>query len=145
MGKTEETARARARGSVAPEPEVRRRLSLRRETDLLDEQTVLCGVRVFLAKFGFETLVEAGYQREIAYSGVCHKLELVVDLVCQGDLSYLRYSGSDTSEYANRTGDSGSLAIWSRGKRSKLPQRFRMVTLSQSGFWRIRLAELGSM
>ena len=73
------------------------------ETDLFGEQTVLCGGVSCLVKAGFETLVEAGYQPEIAYFEVFHELKLIVDLIYQGGLSYMRYSVSDTAEYGDYT------------------------------------------
>jgi ketol-acid reductoisomerase len=73
------------------------------ETDLFGEQTVLCGGVTALIKAGFETLVEAGYQPEIAYFEVCNELKLIVDLIYQGGLSYMRYSVSDTAEYGDYT------------------------------------------
>jgi len=73
------------------------------ETDLFGEQTVLCGGVSALIKAGFETLVEAGYQPEIAYFEVCNELKLIVDLIYQGGLSYMRYSISDTAEYGDYT------------------------------------------
>jgi ketol-acid reductoisomerase len=73
------------------------------ETDLFGEQTVLCGGVTSLIKAGFETLVEAGYQPEIAYFEVLHELKLIVDLIYQGGLSYMRYSVSDTAEYGDYT------------------------------------------
>jgi len=73
------------------------------ETDLFGEQTVLCGGVTSLIKAGFETLVEAGYQPEIAYFEVCHELKLIIDLIYQGGLSYMRYSVSDTAEYGDYT------------------------------------------
>ncbi len=69
------------------------------ETDLLGEQAVLCGGVTCLIKAGFETLVEAGYQPEIAYFECMHELKLIVDLLYQGGLSYMWYSVSDTAEY----------------------------------------------
>jgi ketol-acid reductoisomerase len=71
------------------------------ETDLFGEQTVLCGGVTSLVKAGFETLVEAGYQPEIAYFEILHELKLIVDLIYQGGLSYMRYSVSDTAEYGD--------------------------------------------
>jgi len=71
------------------------------ETDLFGEQTVLCGGVSSLVKAGFETLVEAGYQPEIAYFEVFHELKLIVDLMYQGGLNYMRYSVSDTAEYGD--------------------------------------------
>ena len=73
------------------------------ETDLFGEQTVLCGGISSLIKAGFETLIEAGYQPEIAYFEVCHELKLIVDLIHQGGLSYMRYSVSDTAEFGDYT------------------------------------------
>jgi len=73
------------------------------ETDLFGEQTVLCGGVTSLIKAAFETLVEAGYQPEIAYFEVLHELKLIVDLIYQGGLSYMRYSVSDTAEYGDIT------------------------------------------
>lgn len=74
------------------------------ETDLFGEQTVLCGGVSALVKAGFETLVEAGYQPEIAYFECLHELKLIVDLVYRGGLSYMRYSVSDTAEHGDYTG-----------------------------------------
>jgi ketol-acid reductoisomerase len=71
------------------------------ETDLFGEQTVLCGGVSELVKAGFETLVEAGYQPEIAYFECLHELKLIVDLMYQGGLSYMRYSVSDTAEWGD--------------------------------------------
>ena len=73
------------------------------ETDLFGEQTVLCGGVTSLIKYGFETLVEAGYQPEIAYFECLHELKLIVDLIYQGGLGYMRYSISDTAEYGDYT------------------------------------------
>jgi len=73
------------------------------ETDLFGEQVVLCGGVTSLIKTAFETLVEAGYQPEIAYFEVCHELKLIVDLIYQGGFSYMRYSVSDTAEYGDYT------------------------------------------
>ena len=71
------------------------------ETDLFGEQAVLCGGVSSLIKAGFETLIEAGYQPEIAYFEVCHELKLIVDLIYQGGLGYMRYSVSNTAEYGD--------------------------------------------
>ncbi len=73
------------------------------ETDLFGEQTVLCGGVSSLVKAGFETLIEAGYQPEIAYFECFHELKLIVDLMYQGGLNYMRYSVSDTAEYGDYT------------------------------------------
>jgi ketol-acid reductoisomerase len=74
------------------------------ETDLFGEQTVLCGGVSALIKAGFETLVQAGYQPEIAYFECMHELKLIVDLIYRGGLSYMRYSVSDTAEHGDYTG-----------------------------------------
>jgi ketol-acid reductoisomerase len=74
------------------------------ETDLFGEQAVLCGGVSALVKAGFETLVSAGYQPEIAYFECLHELKLIVDLMYQGGLSYMRYSISDTAEHGDYTG-----------------------------------------
>jgi len=71
------------------------------ETDLFGEQAVLCGGVSELIKAGFETLTEAGYQPEVAYFECLHELKLIVDLVYQGGLNYMRYSVSDTAEYGD--------------------------------------------
>src|SRR6187401_3368088 len=73
------------------------------ETDLFGEQTVLCGGATALVKASFETLVEAGYQPEIAYFECMHELKLIVDLFYEGGLAYMRYSVSDTAEYGDYT------------------------------------------
>src|SRR3954452_9080596 len=74
------------------------------ETDLFGEQAVLCGGVSALIKAGFETLVAAGYQPEIAYFECCHEVKLIVDLIYQGGLAYMRYSVSDTAENGDYTG-----------------------------------------
>ena len=73
------------------------------ETDLFGEQAVLCGGVTSLIKAGFETLVEAGYQPELAYFEVLHELNLIVKLLVQGGLSYMWYSVSNTAEYGGLT------------------------------------------
>ncbi|MEE9521447.1 MAG: ketol-acid reductoisomerase [candidate division NC10 bacterium] len=71
------------------------------ETDLFGEQTVLCGGLSALIKAAYETLVEAGYQPELAYFECLHEVKLIVDLFYQGGLAYMRYSVSDTAEYGD--------------------------------------------
>jgi ketol-acid reductoisomerase len=71
------------------------------ETDLFGEQAVLCGGVSHLVKAGFETLIEAGYQPEIAYFECLHELKLIVDLMYRGGLNYMRYSVSDTAEWGD--------------------------------------------
>jgi ketol-acid reductoisomerase len=74
------------------------------ETDLFGEQTVLCGGVSHLVKAGFDTLVEAGYQPEMAYFECLHELKLIVDLMYRGGINYMRYSVSDTAEHGDYTG-----------------------------------------
>ncbi len=73
------------------------------ESDLFGEQAVLCGGASELIRAGFETLVEAGYAPEIAYFECLHELKLIVDLIQEGGLGYMRYSVSDTAEYGDYT------------------------------------------
>ncbi|HVL80855.1 MAG TPA: ketol-acid reductoisomerase [Actinomycetota bacterium] len=73
------------------------------ETDLFGEQVVLCGGASELVRAGFETLVDAGYQPEIAYFECLHELKLIVDLMYEGGLSWMRYSVSDTAEFGDYT------------------------------------------
>lgn len=73
------------------------------ETDLFGEQVVLCGGLSALIKAGFETLVEAGYQPELAYFECLHEVKLIVDLVVEGGLANMRYSISNTAEYGDYT------------------------------------------
>ncbi len=73
------------------------------ESDLFGEQAVLCGGVTALVNAGFETLVEAGYQPEVAYFECLHELKLIVDLMYEGGESWMRYSVSDTAEYGDLT------------------------------------------
>ena len=73
------------------------------ESDLFGEQAVLCGGVTELIRLGFETLVEAGYQPEIAYYECLHELKLIVDLIYEGGLAGMRFSVSDTAEYGDLT------------------------------------------
>lgn len=73
------------------------------ETDLFGEQAVLCGGMTELVKMGFETLVNAGYQPEVAYFECLHEMKLIVDLMYEGGMSNMRYSISDTAEYGDLT------------------------------------------
>jgi len=73
------------------------------ESDLFGEQAVLCGGASELIRAGFQTLVEAGYDPEIAYFECLHELKLIVDLIYEGGLNYMRYSVSDTAEYGDYT------------------------------------------
>ena len=73
------------------------------ETDLFGEQVVLCGGTTELIRAAFDTLVEAGYQPEVAYFECLHELKLIVDLIYEGGISFMRYSISDTAEYGDMT------------------------------------------
>src|SRR5207245_4381372 len=73
------------------------------ETDLFGEQVVLCGGLVELIKASYETLVAAGYQPESAYFETLHEVKLIVDLIYEGGIANMRYSISDTAEYADMT------------------------------------------
>ena len=93
------------------------------ESDLFGEQSVLCGGVSALVKTAFETLVEAGYQPEIAYFECLHELKLIVDLFYQGGLSYMRYSVSDTAEYGDYTRGPRVIDAHVRGNDEADPQR----------------------
>jgi len=90
------------------------------ETDLFGEQCVLCGGLTSLIKAGFETLVEAGYQPEIAYFECLHEVKLIVDLIYQGGLSYMRYSISNTAEYGDLTRGSRIITEQTRAEMKKI-------------------------
>ncbi len=101
-GKAKETALAYAKGIGGTRAGVlETTFGEETETDLFGEQTVLCGGISQLIKAGFDTLVEAGYQPEVAYFECLHEMKLIVDLIYQGGLSYMRYSISDTAEYGD--------------------------------------------
>ncbi len=103
-GQAEQTALAYARGLGSLKAGViRTTFKEETETDLFGEQTVLCGGVSALITAGFETLVKAGYQPEIAYFECLHELKLIVDLIYQGGIKYMRYSVSDTAEYGDYT------------------------------------------
>ena len=103
-GKAKDTALAYAKGiGCSRAGVIETTFAEETETDLFGEQAVLCGGVTALIKAAFETLVEAGYQPEIAYFECLHELKLIVDLIYQGGLSYMRYSVSDTAEYGDYT------------------------------------------
>jgi ketol-acid reductoisomerase len=95
------------------------------ETDLFGEQAVLCGGVSALVKAGFETLVEAGYQPEIAYFECLHELKLIVDLMYQGGLNYMRYSVSDTAEHGDYTGGPRIITDQTRSEMKKMLAEIR--------------------
>jgi ketol-acid reductoisomerase len=95
------------------------------ETDLFGEQAVLCGGVSALIKAGFDTLVDAGYQPEVAYFECLHELKLIVDLVYQGGLNYMRYSVSDTAEYGDYTGGPRLVTDQTRAEMKKMLEEIR--------------------
>jgi ketol-acid reductoisomerase len=95
------------------------------ETDLFGEQAVLCGGVSALIKAGFNTLVEAGYQPEIAYFECLHELKLIVDLIYQGGLNYMRYSISDTAEHGDYTGGPRIVTDATRAEMKKMLQEIQ--------------------
>lgn len=107
------------------------------ESDLFGEQSVLCGGLTQLIRFGFETLVEAGYQPEIAYYECVHEVKLIVDLIFEGGLERMHYSISDTAEY-------GSHAVGPRVVDAHVKENMRSVlTAIQDGsFAREWIAEM---
>jgi len=90
------------------------------ETDLFGEQVVLCGGLSALIKSGFQTLVDAGYQPEIAYFECLHEVKLIVDLMYEGGISYMRYSISNTAEYGDLTRGSRIITDQTRGEMKKI-------------------------
>ena len=95
------------------------------ETDLFGEQAVLCGGVSALIKAGFETLVDAGYQPEVAYFECLHEVKLIVDLIYQGGLSYMRYSVSDTAEHGDYTGGPRIVTDATRQEMKKMLEEIR--------------------
>ena len=95
------------------------------ETDLFGEQAVLCGGVSELIKAGFETLVNAGYQPEVAYFECLHELKLIVDLIYRGGLSYMRYSISDTAEHGDYTAGPRIVTQQTRDEMKKLLAEIR--------------------
>ena len=101
------------------------------ETDLFGEQTVLCGGVSALVKAGFETLVEAGYQPEIAYFECLHELKLIVDLMYRGGLNYMRYSISDTAEHGDYTGGARLVTAETRAEMKRMLDDIRSGRYAQ--------------
>jgi len=102
------------------------------ETDLFGEQAVLCGGVSALIKAGFETLVDAGYQPEIAYFECLHELKLIVDLIYQGGLNYMRYSVSDTAEHGDYTGGPRIVTAETRAEMKRLLAEVRDGTYARA-------------
>ena len=101
-GKTRELALAYAKGIGSARAGVlETTFQEETETDLFGEQAVLCGGVTELIKAGFDTLVEAGYQKEVAYFECLHEMKLIVDLLYEGGFERMRYSVSDTAEFGD--------------------------------------------
>jgi ketol-acid reductoisomerase len=105
------------------------------ETDLFGEQAVLCGGVSALVKAGFETLVDAGYQPEIAYFECLHELKLIVDLLYQGGFNYMRHSVSDTAEYGDYTAGSAIVTEDTREAMRMLLRAVRDGTFAHRWIW----------
>src|SRR5579872_1046915 len=95
------------------------------ESDLFGEQAVLCGGVSELIRAGFETLTEAGYAPEIAYFECLHELKLIVDLIYEGGLSYMRFSVSDTAEYGDYTRGPRVITAETRNEMKKILNEIR--------------------
>ena len=115
------------------------------ETDLFGEQAVLCGGVSALMKAGFDTLVEAGYQPEIAYFECIHEMKLIVDLIYQGGLNYMRYSVSDTAEWGDYTAGPQIInAETARDHEETADARSRTANSPRSGSPKTRMAARSS-
>jgi ketol-acid reductoisomerase len=101
------------------------------ETDLFGEQTTLCGGVSHLIKAAFETLVEAGYQPEVAYFECMHEMKLIVDLFYQGGLAYMRYSVSDTAEFGDYTRGPRVVGEQSRAEMKKILEEIQNGTFAR--------------
>ena len=108
------------------------------ETDLFGEQVVLCGGVSALVKMAFETLIEAGYQPESAYFECLHELKLIVDLMYQGGLNYMRYSISNTAEYGDYTRGPRIVNEQTRAEMKKILGEIRTGQFAASGFSKTR-------
>jgi len=102
------------------------------ETDLFGEQAVLCGGVSELIKAGFQTLVDAGYQPEIAYFECLHEMKLIVDLIYQGGLNYMRYSISDTAEHGDYTGGPRIVTDATRQEMKRMLEEIRNGTYAKN-------------
>ena len=101
------------------------------ETDLFGEQAVLCGGVTELIKAGFDTLVEAGYQPELAYFECLHEMKLIVDLIYQGGFSYMRYSVSDTAEFGDYTTGKRIITEETRQEMKRILEEVRSGTFAK--------------
>ena len=114
------------------------------ETDLFGEQAVLCGGAAALVKAGFETLVEAGYQPEMAYFECMHELKLIVDLFYQGGLNYMRYSVSNTAEYGDYTRGPRIVTAETKEEMKKILTEIQKASSPRNGSTKPRAAERSS-
>ena len=131
-GKARETALAYAKGIGCTRAGVlETTFREETETDLFGEQTVLCGGLSALIKAAYETLVEAGYQPEVAYFECLHEVKLIVDLFYQGGLAYMRYSISDTAEYGDYTRGPRVINEAVRAEMKKILQEVRDGTFAR--------------
>ena len=101
------------------------------ESDLFGEQAVLCGGLTSLIKKGFETLVEAGYQPEVAYFECLHEMKLIVDLIYEGGLARMRYSISNTAEYGDLTRGNQVVGDETRTKMKEILARIQDGTFAR--------------
>ncbi len=115
------------------------------ETDLFGEQCVLCGGVTQLVKTGFETLVEAGYQPEIAYFECFHELKLIVDLMYEGGMSNMRYSVSDTAEWGDYITGPKVIGEEARYAMQEALAEIQDGNLPRNGCWKTRWAVRSSM
>lgn len=102
------------------------------ETDLFGEQVVLCGGVSELVKAGFQTLVDAGYQPEMAYFECMHELKLIVDLFYEGGLSYMRYSISNTAEYGDYSSGPRIVTDETRAEMKKILEEIQNGTFARN-------------
>lgn len=131
-GKAKQTALAYAKGiGCARAGVIETTFAEETETDLFGEQVVLCGGLTALIKAGFETLVEAGYQPEIAYFECCNEVKLITDLIYEGGLSYMRFSVSDTAEYGDYTRGPRVIDDCARGEMRKILQEVQDGTFAK--------------
>src|SRR5262245_4841104 len=132
-GKARENALSYAKGiGVTRAGVVETTFTEETETDLFGEQAVLCGGTSALVKAAFETLVEAGYQPEIAYFECLHELKLIVDLMYRGGLNYMRYSISDTAEHGDYTGGARLVTAETRAEMRRMLDDIRSGRYAQA-------------
>ena len=110
------------------------------ETDFFGEQAVLCGGTTELIRAGFETLVAAGYQPEIAYYECLHELKLIVDLIYEGGLQHMRWSISDTAEFGDYVSGPRVIDSHVRQKMQAILDDIRSGEFARSGSRRWRAA-----